>query len=69
MLDMPKKKTVQIRIAIDVAADAGLVAPAVDMSVPEYIEHAVRAAVSRDLPKLQKRAQERAAALKGEAKS
>ena len=56
------KKAVQVRVPTALAGDVALVAAALGKSVPEYVEEELTAAVARDLPKVAKIVQERAAA-------
>lgn len=47
-------KTEQVRIPVDLAENARIVAASMGISMPEYVSDVVRAAVSRDLPKAAK---------------
>jgi hypothetical protein len=49
-----KKSTVQVRIPVDLASDINLIAAALGLSVPEYVEQRLRASVSTDLQKTEK---------------
>jgi hypothetical protein len=54
------KKTEQIRIPVDLANDARIVASALGTSLPQYVTDLVQQAVRRDLPKAAKIVSKRA---------
>jgi predicted transcriptional regulator len=65
-LTLMARKTVQVRIPADLGGDVAIVAAALDKTVPEYVEDAVRAAVAKDLPRAAQIAKERAEAVAGQ---
>jgi hypothetical protein len=57
-------KSVQIRVPKELAGDIDIVAAALGVSVPRYVEGVLRAAVARDFPEAIRLAKERADAAK-----
>jgi hypothetical protein len=58
------KRNVQIRVSQDLANDIAIVAAAMQKSVPDYAEEALRAAVAKDMVHAVRVTKERADALK-----
>ncbi len=62
LADMPvSKKTIQVRIPIELGSDVSLVAAALGKSVPEWVAEVLRSAVNHNMPRVKKIVDERAA--------